>query len=134
MSEAGDRAIAEIVRLHEAIVSWITGRMPEDRFAAEIAGPLAPAFTIVEPDGQIQTRDEVLKGLFDFHSGNPDFHIAIEAPRVVAERDGLVVVTYIERQSGAKRSAASNARQSTGIYEVGETVSHLFLQETRLPA
>ena len=43
MSEAGDRAIAEIVRLHEAIVSWITGRMPEDRFAVIVSGEDAGA-------------------------------------------------------------------------------------------
>lgn len=130
MTEIGTRAIAEVVRMHDAIEGWVTGRIPETRFEEDIAAPLSAEFRIIEPKGRIVLRDALLKGLFEFRGRNPRFRIVIEEAEVVVLRDGFVLVSYIERQTGAARAAATNARRSTCLLDVGERVNHLFLHET----
>ena len=130
MTSNGEKAVAEVARLHAAIVGWVTGRLPQESFEDEIASYLAPGFRIVEPDGSMAHRDELMKGLYNYHGKNPDFQIKIENCEVVEERGDLVVVTYLERQTGATLAAATNTRRSTCVFTVGERATHMFLQET----
>ncbi|MEL6167347.1 MAG: hypothetical protein AAFR35_01560 [Pseudomonadota bacterium] len=130
MSDPANLAVAEIVRVHKAIMDWITGRMPEAHFEDEIADHLDPAFRIVEPGGKIVARDAVLAGLRSFHGGNPDFRILIDEAEAFATSGRQVLVSYIERQTGAAKAARTNARRSTALVDVGAKVRLLHLHET----
>ena len=130
MTSIGERAVAEVARMHAAIEGWVTGRLPQESFQEEIAGYLAPDFRIVEPDGRIGERNELMQGLSNYWGKNPNFHIDIEDCQVVEERDDLVFVPYLERQTGATLAKATNARRATCIFKVDERVTHLFLHET----
>ncbi|MCG6885140.1 MAG: hypothetical protein LJE62_15430 [Silicimonas sp.] len=125
-----ERACDEVVRMHAAIEGWVTGRLQQDRFEEEIAGFLGPGFRIVEPDGRTAEREVLLKGLRDYWGKNPAFRIRIENSEILEERGGLVIVTYLERQTGASLAKETNARRSTCALDVGERVTHLFLHET----
>lgn len=134
MTVNGEKAVAEVARLHAAIEGWVTGRIPQENFEKEIARYLAPGFRIVEPDGRIGERGDLMKGLYNYRGKNPDFHIKIEDCKVVEERDDLVIVTYLERQTGATLAKPTNARRATCIFKVDEQVTHLFLHETWVEA
>ena len=125
--------IREISRLHDAISSWIRGDLPESRFESDIADALAPGFRIVEPDGALLTRKDVVDGLRRGGGSNPDFRITIEAAEVISRNGGLSVATYVERQHGALRAPTpANRRRSILVLEAGERFRHVFLQETWL--
>ena len=126
-------AVAE-PRLHDAISAWIRGELPEDSFDTEIADALAPGFRIVEPDGAMLERETVVAGLRRGHGRNPEFRISIENAAIIAESAEFLIVTYLERQQGARLTASpDNTRRSTLVLLTGERLRHLFLQETRLP-
>lgn len=130
MTEIGRSAVNDVSRLHDAIAARVTGRLPQDSFDEDITGYLAPGFRLVEPDGTIAHRDEILKGLDSYRGKNPDFRIEIANCEVVEERADLVVVTYLERQTGATRAKATNTRRSTCVLKVGDRATLVFLHET----
>jgi len=130
MTPNGTKAVTEVSRLHSAIEAWVTGRMPKDCFAAEIADHLAPEFRIVEPHGGLVHREALINGLWGGWGKNPAFRITIEACEVVEAQQDLVVVTYLERQTGAKLAKPTNARRSTCVFRVGDRAMHVFLHET----
>ena len=53
--------VGEVVRLHEVIEGWTTGRLPEtDAAFAGFADALGPDFIIINPEGSIETREHVV--------------------------------------------------------------------------
>lgn len=134
MTDIETRAIDEVKRMHRAIADWVNGRTDPKGFEAEIANYLAPSFWIIQPDGSMTARTEIVGSLARAHGRNPEFRIVIEDAEAIASNDGLVVVSYIERQTGGKLTKASNARRSTGVFRVGDTIQHVLLQETWIEA
>jgi len=132
MTDTAGKVFQEISRMHGSIEGWVRGVLPEQAFEAEISGHIAPQFEIVEPNGQIVTRDQAMNGLFKFRGGNPGFRITIDEAEIVFSKDETVLARYVERQTGAKLAEATNARRATCLSEVGDRVRHLHLHETWL--
>ena len=126
-------AAAEIIRLHVFISGWFRGEIAEDRFEPEFAGALHTAFENIQPSGAVLGRAGLLDPIRAAHGTNPDFRIAIEAPRVIAQYPGLILATYVEFQTGARNSAPENRRRSTVLFETRERLVWRHLQETGLP-
>lgn len=133
MSTAAERAAAEIVRMHGAIESWVAGRLAEEDFDKEITDHLAPGFCLVEPSGALLKRDQMLPALREFRGRNPRFGIAIEDVEILMEQGDMVLVTYVERQSGVQEEEHGIVRRATCLLEVGDRITHHALHETWLP-
>ncbi len=126
-------ATAEIVRLHDVIEGWFTGRLAVDRFEPDFADALHPPFENIQPSGLVSSRADLLDALRAAHGANPDFRITIEEPRLLAVYPRLILAGYIEAQTGARNSAPENRRRSTVLFETGDRLLWRYLQETALP-
>ena len=130
MTDKTEQAIREITRMHAAIEAWVRGVTPKEDFEAEILGHLAPEFRIVEPNGQIVTRDQAMTGLFKFHGGNPDFRNTIDGAEILMASDDFILATYVESQTGAKLASNTNVRRATCLFSIVDRLQHLYLHET----
>jgi hypothetical protein len=130
----GTAALAEIERLHRFFEAWFQGSLPRDpaTFAA-CADALAPGFVQIDPQGRERERDGLLAALEAAHGcrAAAPFAIAIAEPRILLERDGLVLASYVERQHSG---ATGTARRSTAVLAAAPAaplgVAWLHLQET----
>ncbi len=134
MSTLLDDIRREIVDLHDFFTDWFNGSAAKDRLDAQVLPRLHPDFTFVPPEGVLMTRDHLAAGLRQAHGSNSGFRIQIRDVVVRHEIGNRVLATYTEWQTGARQSAkADNARFSTVLMELGDTVTWLHLQETWLP-
>lgn len=129
---------AEVEALHKVIASWIRGDVPNNKswFDAQFAQRLAPEFVNIQPAGRSLTGAQLIRDIEAMHGANPAFAISIRDVTLVAifAACDAVVATYVEDQTGANNSAASNSRISTVTMQIsGEAAQWLHLQETALP-
>lgn len=108
----------EIEAVHDFISAWYRGEEPRtaEAFAAGLADRLAPDLVNIQPAGRVLERDALLTSIEAGHGTNPEFQIAIfdVTLRHVDEDRGLVLATYIETQTGARKSTPpTNARISS---------------------
>jgi hypothetical protein len=94
----------EIVRLHRIIERWLSGRARVDGpDLDEFRAALAPGFTMVDPDGDVGQRDEVLAMVRAAHGVQPTIKIRICDVALVASdaaRSTVVVARYREDHHG----------------------------------
>lgn len=95
-----NQAQAEIVRHHQVIEAWLRG--DADDFAP-FAAAQAPDFTMVGPDGEALSAEQVLQWVQASHGQAPDVRIDIRDVRVVSASGELIVATYQEWQLGRGR-------------------------------
>ncbi|ACZ91710.1 DUF4440 domain-containing protein [Streptosporangium roseum] len=126
---------AEIVRLHEVIERWLSGRAPRtaEEFDA-FAGSLLPGFTLSGPDGPSLTRDQVLAWVEAEHGRTPGIEIRIREVELVAADGSLLVAAYQEWQRG---TGADRNRRSTAVFLRDPAAPHglrwRHLHETWMP-
>ncbi|MFF3667131.1 DUF4440 domain-containing protein [Microtetraspora malaysiensis] len=113
---------AEIVRHHEVIERWLTGAAAREEFA-HFADAHAPGFTLITPDSQTFSRDQVLAEVEALYGRAPGRTVEIRHVRIVASDGALLVATYQEVQP-------DRTRQSTVILQAA---TWLHLHETWLP-
>ena len=130
---AHDVALAEVVRLHDFLGAWFRGELARDRLVPDFAAVLHPDFENVQPAGNILTRAGIVEGIGSGHGTNPDFHITIEAPRLLGTWPGLILFQYTEFQTGARASNPENRRLSTVWFEQGDRLIWRYLTEIGLP-
>lgn len=139
MTQAYGDALAEVQALHRFIAEWFQGHEPNtpENFEAGFARRLDPCFINIQPAGRMLSRDELLNAIRDGHGSNPAFKIEIRDLIVHRELDDgrLLLVTYIEVQSGAKKSnPPTNGRLSSVLFERvegAEYLNWLHLHETK---
>lgn len=140
MTQAYEDALAEVEALHRFIAEWFQGteaNTPEN-FEEGFGCRLDSSFINIQPAGQVLSRDALLSAIQDGHGTNPAFTIEIRDLTVHRELDGgrLLLVTYTEIQSGAKKSnPPTNARLSSVLFERvegAEYLNWLHLHETKI--
>ncbi|MFI6883531.1 DUF4440 domain-containing protein [Streptosporangium canum] len=135
--QAADRAAcrAEIVRLHEVLERWLSGRAPRtaEEFAAFARAHL-PGFTLSGPDGSSLTRDQVLAWVEAAHGRTPGIGIRIREVELVAADGPLLVAAYQEWQRG---TGADRNRRATAVFLRDPAAPHglrwRHLHETWMP-
>ncbi len=136
-----DAVREEIEAVHRFISAWLRGEEPntDKAFAAGLADRLAPSFVNIQPAGRVLERDHLLASIRNEHGANPDFQIAISAVRLryTDKARRLVLATYLETQSGARRSTPpTNTRISTVLMrrrpETG-ALEWVHIHETAVP-
>ena len=75
-------------------------------------------------------RVGILRGLRAAYRSNPSIHIFIEEVNTAAEFGSFALVTYVERQTGARGRSRTNTRRSTALVEVTDRARLVHLQET----
>lgn len=125
-------ASAEVVRLHAALEAWFRGTIGNDRFDVELGNVLHPGFENIQPAGTVFTKAEICAALRAAHGTNPDFRITIEEPRLLGAWPELILMGYVEHQTGARHSAPENRRRSTVLFERNPSLSWRYLHETGL--
>lgn len=129
-----DRALREVVRLHEFLGAWFRGELADGQFDPGFANALHPDFENVQPAGVTLTRSNLLDSIRAGRGANRDFRIAIEAPRLLGTWHELILFQYIEKQAGARASAPENRRLSSVLFEVdGNALRWRYLTEIGLP-
>ncbi len=107
---------AEIEEVHRFISAWFRGEETPsaEAFSAGLADRFAPGLINIQPAGRVLTCETLLSSIQDRHGASPDFRIEIAdvALRHVGG-DGLVLATYVEKQSGARHSNPENTRISS---------------------
>jgi len=109
-------AVAEVVRQHVAIQSWLSGADASvwDSFVSA----LDDRFEIVTPDGETVARPALLEGFRGAFGVDPGITIDIRDAHVVAATDAMAVVRYQEWQS---HCAVPNRRVSTAALAPDDT-------------
>ena len=138
MNRSGLEALVrnEIVNLHDFIAGWFRGEIAnsDDQFEMGFAGHLGAAFQNIQPAGKVLTRDDLINGIRKAHGANPDFRISIHdvALREIFDAGTTILVTYLERQTGARATTPSdNNRLSTAVMQRdGDRLTWLHLHET----
>ena len=129
-----NRALTEVVRLHDFLGAWFRRELAEDRFEPDFADALHHDFENVQPAGVTLTRSDLLDPIRAGRGANPDFQITIEAPRLLGTWPGLILFQYTEHQTGARASAPENRRLSTVLFEAGDKrLIWRYLTEIGLP-
>lgn len=128
----GARAVQEVRERHDFFADWFAGRLDAAQLDQAMHGFTA-GFTHVGPDGVETDRPALEAMLRSRHATKPaEFEIVIESPRVLIERDGLAVVSYVEIQADVEPPA----RISTAVFEVDDRaplgVAWRHVQETWL--
>jgi hypothetical protein len=91
----------EVLALHKFLEGWYAGRAAaDDATFARCADALAPEFRLINPDGELTERDDLLARIRGAHAQYHDtyFHIRIEEVEQRDLADGLCHVTYQEWQ------------------------------------
>lgn len=134
-----DEVRDEIETVHRFISAWFRGEEPNSAkaYSAGLANRLASNLVNIQPAGRVLTCAELLSSVRDHHGANPSFRI--EITDVVLRSvfgDGLVLATYVEKQSGARQSISENTRISTVLMrrraEDGR-LEWLHIHETAVP-
>ncbi|MER5422340.1 DUF4440 domain-containing protein [Streptosporangium roseum] len=134
-ADAAAACRAEIVRLHEVIERWLSGRAPRtaEEFDA-FADAQLPGFTLSGPDGSSLTRDQVLAWVEAAHGRTPGIEIRIREVELVAADGPLLVAAYQEWQRG---TGADRNRRSTAVFLRDPAAPHglrwRHLHETWMP-
>jgi hypothetical protein len=94
-----DRCRAEIVELHEFLEQWSNAELPatEEAFA-RFGDVMAPAFVIIDPDGEQVGQEPILDAIRAAHGRwrEAPGHIRIENYRLHHAAGGLALATYEE--------------------------------------
>ena len=95
---AGPLFVGEVVRLHEVIEAWTTGRLPETYAAfAGFADALGPDFLIINPQGSAEPRGHVVPRFRERHGARgPSFRITIDNAALRLTQGDHALVTYQE--------------------------------------
>lgn len=117
---AHGEARAEIERLHRFLADWFGGKLEQSTavFQTGLTDHLHADFEMVQPAGAVFSRAATLEMIHGGWGTNPAFRIAIRDVRVLGEwpAASLVLAGYVEDQSGARNSAAENARRATVLF------------------
>ena len=117
--EIAEQLDGEVRALHDFIAGWFRGDVARDAnlFEAAFSARLALAFVNIQPSGAILSRDSLIGAIRSGHGRNPDFRIVIEDCTLRQVTGKCAIVTYTERQFGARNtSPADNARVSTVVF------------------
>ncbi|MDO6728238.1 hypothetical protein Q4544_14960 [Cognatishimia sp. 1_MG-2023] len=129
-----ERVTNEIVDLHDFFTEWFNGSVNRDQLEPRFLSRLHKDLQFIPPEGFVMSGSALKNGFEQGYGSNPDFRIQIRDVDIRHERDGLVLATYTEWQTGAALSAhANNARVTTVLMEMTSPITWLHLQETWLP-
>ncbi len=126
----------EIVALHDFFTGWFNGTLPQDDalFNDNIGRRLVAGFVNIQPSGAVLERDALIGMLRSGYGKNPEFKITIEDVVVRQKLEGgLTLATYVECQTGAQNSQASNKRLSSVLMKNrGDHADWYWVHETGL--
>lgn len=101
--------VREVIETEAFFADWIAGRLPKTEAAfARFKDVLAEAFVLIGPDGSEISRAALLDYFFTSHGADPTITRWVDDARVRHETDTFCVVTFVEGQTGARRTATSN--------------------------
>ena len=107
-TDKGHPCIEEVIEIEAFFADWIAGRLPKTTDAfARFNDVLAEAFVLIGPDGREITRAALVDYFFTSHGADPTIERWVEDPQVRHATDTFCVVTYVEGQTGARRTATS---------------------------
>jgi len=131
-----DRCETEVLELHRFFERWYLGEPdPHGEDFSRLSDVLTEDFRMVDPDGALVARSDLLTGIRASHGSKPEgFHIAIENLYYRMLGRGLAAVTYEEwHEEGGRR----RGRLSTAIFrehaDVPNGVEWVHVHETWLP-
>ena len=119
-----ERCKAEIVRLHEAFVSWFTASCDKTTgfYESEIASVLSPTFSMVPPSGNVvpaQMLNERLKSAYGVHSEH-GITIEIKNVEVLMGGSGSQYLVRYEEWQRSGSPEQETARVSTAFLQESE--------------
>ncbi|GAA3987348.1 hypothetical protein GCM10023085_81730 [Actinomadura viridis] len=118
-------AVEEVVRHHRFIEGWLRGTAGAHELNDFLAAH-TPDFTWYDPDGALRTLPELGPAMEEAHGAAPDLTLEIREPRVLLDRDGLLVATYEEHH---RTPGVSSARRALAVLVPG-TLRWRHLHET----
>jgi hypothetical protein len=128
-------AIREAIDLHGFFEAWLGGGSPsDDATFARLEAALAPAFTMVTPEGRRLARATVIDRLRQAHGAKGQsgpFRIAIRDVETLHVEPPLVALGYVEEQD---QGGARSTRRATALFREEPQAPHgvhwLALHET----
>lgn len=110
-----NQATKEIKELHQFFVDWYTAKVPDTTFK-RCEKVLGPSFTIIDPNGNVLTREKIINYVRDSYGKKDEslsFNIWIEEVQHRWTNNGTHVLTYQEWQEEAGNRTA---RLSTVVF------------------
>ncbi len=134
---------SEVEAVHAFIAAWFRGEVSQEQgaFDTHLANRLAMDLINIQPSGQVLSRDQLMKSIYNGHGSNEDFGITIQDFRLlqISPIQGVAVASYVEHQRGAKNTTpADNLRITTVLFQISGPSQQgpvwLHLHETALQA
>ena len=110
MFEFEAMARKEVEEVHEFLVGWFTGTIPESDFEPRFLDHMDANLLFIPPAGMRMDRETIALGIRQGYGSNPEFRIEIRDIKVRHVLDNHVAITYEEWQ----RNAAASNPQITG--------------------
>ena len=106
----------EIVELHNFFEAWFLGA---DVNFDRVESVLAPAFTIVGPDGNVESRSATIGFLREVFGSDDDLNMTTTDHQLLHESSDTLLASYIETHV---RGEKTWRRQSTVVFAKDSTV------------
>eukprot|EP00041_Stephanoeca_diplocostata_P016923 m.335923 g.335923 ORF g.335923 m.335923 type:complete len:131 (+) comp20528_c0_seq5:142-534(+) len=117
--------------MYLSFVSKGEAKRCEDSYKKAVDDRLHQSFVNIQPAGKELSRSVLVNGIRNGYGTSPEFRITIKDFKLRWSTDTHALATYVEVQTGARNSAATNARISSLLFEVQDDgISWIHLQET----
>lgn len=136
MATADSHPAAHFVHaFHEQLTRWFSGSHEREATLAALAATCPPTMSLVYPSGLELSGDAFIDSIAGLHGKSPGFEATITDLELLHAGPEHAVVRYVEGQTGAKQSAASNRRSAFALIERSEgRWRWRHIQETAMPS
>ena len=116
-----DAWVTEIDELHAFFEAYFLGTIPADD-VSRFAGVLDDDFTIVGPDGSVNTRAETIAMVQQGHAHTSAMTLTTRDHELIHADESTVIASYVEHHGWA--DGRENERLTTVVFRVDDSMSN----------
>lgn len=102
----------EVVELYEFLEGYFLGKIDIDD-VSRLESALDPDFSIINPEGEVSSREDTISTVRKAHGYVPRLKITITEPTLLTKTSEVVVARYVENH---KRIDGASHRWSTVVF------------------
>jgi len=132
---AAEAAVGFVRRFHDDLSAWFAGEGEAGAVWDRLVAAAPADMRLVYPSGNRLSGAAFLDSIRDRWGKSPGFRAGVADVEVLHADASHAVLAYVESQSGARSSAATNRRSAMALVQrTGNGWSWVYIQETAQPA